>query len=231
MSRTLGQLVTEVRDHVDEATQTYWTDIQLRKWINEGLRDLNRYCETLQKNATITVTTGVQDYSAPTDVIRVSRCEWQPTGQNQKYPLEYRDLNSMDNAWGISQAVTQGYPLVFTLIGFPPQLTIRLWPIPSTGGQLNLYYWRLPADLATDGTADATTVDVPEGWWDAVVQYAEYMALRKDADPRWKEAFEIYNQKRDELMDISRRWSDQAESIQYRDSYLPSWLYDPAGGF
>lgn len=228
MSRTLGALVSEVRVRLDEATTTFWTDPQIRGWILEGLRDVSRRSETLQQPTTITVAAGIQDYTLPSDCIRIYRVEWQASGSSSVYTLEYGDLNSMDSAWGTAQKLTQSFPQTFTLWGFPPTLSIKLWPIPSQAGTLNAYYYRLPADLSTSGAQDNVVVDIPEGWWDCVVDYAEYMALRKDRDPRWAEAKGLYEQKLEQMIDITRRWTDQSDAIQYRGSTLPAWLY---GGY
>lgn len=226
MPKTMGMLLREVRDRLDEAAPGFWTDEQLRKWINEGTRNVSRRSETLLTTTDIPVTAGTQQYVAPADAVRVARAEWRPTGQTTVYPLEYRDYGSMDNVWGVSQAITQGYPTHFTLWGWPPTLTLIVYPTPSVNGNVRCFYYRLAAELATTGTADATNVDVPEGWWDIIVDYAEYTALRKEGSPRWQEAKAQYEQRLLELMDNTRRWSDQAGSFEFAGpgGALPGWL-------
>ncbi len=225
MSKTLAQMVTEVRDHLDEQTPTFWTDVQIRKWINEAVRDVSRRAEVLLTTTDVTVTAATQSYVAPTDVVRINRAEWHPSGQTTIYPLEYKDYNGMDSVWWSSQAITQGYPIYFTLWGFPPSLSLVLYPTPSDSGTVKLFYYRLATELATDGSEDPSNVDVPEGWYDLVIYYAEANALRKDGDQRWQEARQIYEQSLQELMDNSRRWSDQAGSMEFSNQLIPAWLY------
>src|SRR5690348_11114900 len=105
MPRTLGQLVTEVRDRLDEAAATFWSDVQIRKWINEAARDIARRSETLIKQTSIKLNTAQQSYIGPSDVIRVSRGEWQPAGSQLVYPLEYKDYNGMDSVWWTAQKI------------------------------------------------------------------------------------------------------------------------------
>ncbi len=229
-SKSQDELVTEVRDRLDEATATFWSDVQLRKWINEACRDVSRRTETLLSTDDVTVTAGTQQYSGPADTVRVSRAEWRPTDQVTIYPLEYKDYNGMDAIWWTSQAVSSGYPSFFTMWGFPPSLTLVLYPVPSTGGVCRLFYYRLAAELSTDGTQGSVPVEVLAGWEDLIVDYAEFIALRKDGDQRWQEAKQIYEERLRDLFENSRRWADAAGSLEWATQSVPAWLYGWEGG-
>lgn len=231
MPRTLGQLATEVRQHLAETTAQFWTDAEIRTWIVEGSRDLARRAETLQSTKSIATLAGTQTYTAPTDMIRISRVEWTPSGTTNIYPLEGRMPNEMDVVWGIYQAQTSAYPSFYIPWGYPPSVNLILYPVPSTAGSLTVWYFRLPADLATDGTADNTNVDVPEGWWDVLNLFAEYMALRKDADPRWVDTKKLYDERLGDHIDQSRRWMDAVGYITANTTFVPSWLYSPDGAY
>lgn len=231
MPKTLGQLVTDTRDRLDEVTAQQWTEPQLRKWINEGARDLARRCEVLQDRADVNAVANTQEYALPAGVIRVYRVEYRPNGSTEVLPLEYRDFNNMDAVWWSQQTVARNKPRMFTMWGFPPNLKMIVYPTPDTAGSFKVFYYRFPADLATDGSADGTTVEVPEGWWDALVDYCEYMGLRKDADPRWQDAKAKYEETIGNLFDTSRRWSDQASVIvPDGPGPLPLWLIDEGYG-
>lgn len=230
MAVTLGTMLTQVRERLDEDSARFWSEVEIRRWVNEGARDIARRAECLVDQATLTVSQGEQTHSAPMDAVRLHRVEWHPTGQTTKYPLEYRDYNSMDQVWSISQTITEGYPQYWTLWGYPGALNIMVYPKPSTGGSLLVFYYRLPADLATDGTDDAQNIDIPEGWHDAIAMYAEYTGLRKDGDQRWMEAKAEYEQRVDDLIHASRRWTDTAGSIDYDGRLLPWWLWQDEVG-
>lgn len=220
---TLSDVRTDVRSRLDESSARLWTDAELNRWINEALRDIARRCETLQAYDDINVTANTQEYTLPTDLLRVYRVEYRPTG-GQVFPLEYRDFNSMDSVWYSQQTSSRGRPYWFTMWGFPPSLKIILYPTPaSTDGAIRVYHYRLPAEVSTDGA----TLELPSGWHDLVALYCEYIALRKDADPRWAEAKQLYEEKVGDLNDMTRRWTDQADAIQVGTSMLPKWLYDP----
>lgn len=223
---TLSDLIDQVRDHLDEPDEEQWTNVQIRKWINEGVRDVARRGEVVQARATIATVSGTQEYSLPTDIVRIHRVEYQDAS-NQTTALEYRAFNNMDEVWGTQQRiVSSSRPYWFTLWGTPPTLKIVVYPIPSTTSDtIRVFYYSTPADLATDGSDDADTVTVPQGWEDMVVLYAEYVALRKDRDPRWQEAKQIYEEKISQMIELTRQWSDQAGAITHGAQFLPRWLY------
>lgn len=218
-------LLREVRARLDESTEHMWLDSQLRSWINDGARDIARKTETLLDRQDITAVVGTQEYTMPTDTIRVHRVEWHPDGDDNIYPLEYRDFQSADNVWWTSQIQTEGTPVIFTLWGFPPQLKLIVYPTPSEAGSFKVFYYRNPAELTTDGTDSASTIEIPEGWHDVICDYVEFKALRRDKDPTWQEAKALYDEHVLDLHATTRRWSDQAGMIQAGNSFVPAWLY------
>lgn len=219
-TRTLGQLRNLVRVRLDEATATAWSDAEINGWINEGIRDLARRSETLQVSSSILVSEGVAEYFAPAELSRIYRAEFQATGDTSIYPLTYRDFNNMDAVWWTAKNTTQSTPELFTLWGYPPSLKVILYPKPSRAGTLTLYYYRVPVDLVSD----SDPVPVPTGWDDLIVEYATYLALRRDRDERWKEAREAYEDHLASMMMLTRRWTDQAGEITPGGSMLPEWL-------
>lgn len=227
MPKTLGTLLTDVRSRLDETAARFWTDVEIRRWLNDAARDVARRTESLQTTTPLAFAANDQSKTLPGDCIRVHRVEWRATSQDQIYVLEFRDYNGMDQIWATSQVVTKGYPSHYTMWGYPPSLTLLVYPTPSTGGTVKVFYYRLPADLATDGSADGQNLDIPEGWHDALVLNCEYIALRKDGDRRWQEAKTLYEERIDDLLTASRRWADAAGSISQSGimGTLPAWLY------
>jgi hypothetical protein len=100
-------------------------------------------------------------------------------------------------------------------------MTITFFPVPSTGGQANIWYARVPK--AVSATTD--NLDIPEGWSDAVVVYCEYIAKRKDADQSWKDSYQDYKDKLTSLIETSATWHDQMEFITTGRQMVPSWVY------
>ena len=227
MPTTLTQLIANLRENrLDEREAHQWQDDELRRWINEGTRDVARRAEILFTTSDVAFGAGVQEVTAPTDVLRIHRAEWRPTSQDQIWPLEYRDFHGMDSLWWTQQTVTQNTPMYFTLWGYTPNLKIVLYPTPYEVGVVKIHYYKTPTEFALDGTEDGDSVDLPEGWADLVLDYAEYKALRKDRSPAWQEAKGEYEQHLEQLIEHSRRLTDQVGFIDDASSpFVPQWLY------
>jgi hypothetical protein len=207
---TQSQLLSDVRSRLDEPSAQFYADTELRRWINQGTRDVARRTETLQTTATIPLSVGQQQYTAPADTLRIYRVEYHDAG-SQVRVLDYRDYNNADSVWWTTQLTAQSTPQMWTAWGFPPNLRIVLYPIPANPGtSIKVFYYQSPADLAVDGTDANTTVPIPTGRDELVCDFAEYMALRKARDPRWQEAKAIYDEKVQSMIDQTRRWTDQA---------------------
>lgn len=118
MPTTLTQSLASIRARLDEPTSVYWTDVDLRRWVNEILRDMARRTECLRGIYNQAAVAGTTDYTpaftSTTNVYRIYRVEFIPTGQTSVYPLEFRDPNACDEIWGLSQATTQGIPAIWT---------------------------------------------------------------------------------------------------------------------
>lgn len=223
MTSQLSDIRTDVRSRLDEPTARMWSDAELNRWINEGLRDLARRTETLLSYYTnIPLIANVAKYAMPADVIRVHRLEFVPTGSNQTYPIQLSTYQEMDQVWGVSQQIQRSYPYYAVMWGFAPNIVIQFYPVPSQGGGLNLYYYRLPKTLV----ADTDIAEVPEGWQDLVSLYCEYVSLRKDRDARWTDAKQLYEQSLDNMVNVTRQLHDSARTITVGTSAVPAWLYE-----
>lgn len=220
---TLLATRTDVRAHLGEITPRQWTDAQLTVWINEGLRDLARRTETIQTfTAALLAVAGTAEYVVPADVLRIHRIEFVPTGTTQVYPVGITTYDELDQIWGNQAASAGGYPVYGALWGFPPALKLRLWPVPSTAGAINLYYYRLPVTAA----ADADVLEVLAGYEDLIVLYCEYVARRKDRDPSWQDAKVLYEERVALMIETTRQWHDQAMTVTVGSNAIPRWLYE-----
>lgn len=220
---TLSDTRTDVRAHLNESTARFWTDAQLNVWINEGLRDVARRTETIQTFYTsISAVAGTAEYTLPTNVLRVHRVEFVPTGNTQVYPVTVTTYDELDSVWGVYPNTVQGIPVYAAMWGFPPLLKMRLYPVPSQAGTLNVFYYRLPATASADGD----TLEILSGYEDLIVLYCEYVAKRKDRDPTWQEAKALYEERVENMIETTRQWHDQAMTITVGVNAVPRWLYD-----
>lgn len=209
---TMATALAAVRTRLDETTATSWTDAEIRAWINEGVADIARRTESIQKSATINVVAGTQNYtSLPADLLRLNRVEFISAGaQGAVSHLELRELNALDSTWYGGKQAGSGRPLYCGISGYPPVLQLTLYPIPAENdATLKVYYYASPTAIATNGTADSSTLDLPTGWDDLVYEYATYLAQRRDANPSWQDTKRIYEEHLGDMLAMTERWHDQ----------------------
>ena len=233
MTQTQSAVLTAIRDRLDEATAGQWSDAQLRRWINEGARDMARRTKHLKDTVTFTTTAGTGEYTVTANVIEVEGAYYAP-GDGRQVPLVARAWEGMNNVWGQYRDQQGGDPAMFTTWGFPPNLKVRLFPVPGSSSKtVTLYVSRLPVDLATDGTAASTAVDFPDAWIDAIYDFATFQALFKDRDPRWADAKNMYEQRVDQMIvngDYMNVAMEMVADPLVQGGVLPRWLVDAGWG-
>jgi len=203
VTTTLAELEDRVRAILDEATAAQWSSENLRRWFNDGLRDIARTTRHYKSTAQINLVAGVAEYTCAENILTIEMC-WFYDGTSKR-PLVPEHFEQMDQIWGSHQD-RAGRPTHFSTWGNSPTLKLRLWPVPletnGVGGvtaKALLNTAVLPAEMPLTGNP-TTTVDVPAGWVDLLVDYCEYLALRRDRDPRSGEAFQVYQAKRNDLI-------------------------------
>ena len=112
---SLSTALTEIRDFLDEPTAQQWSNTQITSYINLGQADVQRKSEALRQMVTLEVLENVQKYVAPSDILRIYRLEYIPSGSTQTYGLEFRGYNEMDAVWGTYQQYTGAFPSLYTL--------------------------------------------------------------------------------------------------------------------
>jgi hypothetical protein len=223
MPTTVAAATTALRDLLDETTAAQWTDVQLRRWLNEGIRDIARRTRHYWDTDTIDTAADDGEYTVAEDVLHIKHVYFTPDGDTSRdIPLEPRAFEAMNQVWWDRQDQSSGYPVFFTTFGYAPTLTIKLFPVPSVDGTLTLHVIRLPAEL--DVTSGTGNIDVPTGWLEVAYDYAEYKALRKDRDPRWQEAYNLYEAKIQDIIDMGEYINAPGEFIPTTTGMLPNWL-------
>lgn len=224
MAVTVATAVTTVRERLDEDTAAQWTDVSIRRWLDEGIRDIARRTRHYWDTDTIDTTADDGLYTVEDDVLHIKHVYFTPDGDTSRdIPLEPRAYEAMDQVWWDRQDQSSGYPVYFTTYGYAPSLQIKLYPVPSVDGTLTLHVARLPAAL--DVTSGTGNIDVPTGWLELAYDYCEYMALRKDRDPRWQEAYQMYESKIQDLIDMGEYINAPGEFTPAGPhGILPTWL-------
>lgn len=219
---------TDLRNRLEESSSRFWSDAELTTWLNEACRAVARRAETIQSfDTSVAGVVGTQKYTLPSNVIRVHRVEFVPTGSTQQYPLLPSTDDELQNIVGVNPLQQSSYPSYFTIWGMPggsgdAALKMKVYPVPAQTGTFQIYYYRQPATM----TADGDIPEIPAGWDDLLVTYAESVALMKDRDPRWKDVRQMFENDLGYLIDVSRQYHDQERTMQMSGNpSTPAWLY------
>lgn len=233
MAMTDTQAVAELRDRLNETTAATWTDTQLLKFLNEALRDVARRTQCMTTQSTINVTANVNEYTLGSDILRIFRVEYVP-GDGRRTPLTPRAYEAMDAVWWSDQDRQVSDPVFYTVWGNPPAAKLKVYPTPSltTVNGFRLFYAKLPTVLAT-GAVAGVTIDMAEGWIDLVLDYAEYLALRRDRQTDiMAEVLAQYERKIGDMMtgglnDAGAGMIDANSEMTFDGPFpLPRWLVD-----
>lgn len=224
----LSESITNCRSQLDElgVSNVYNNVTEIRVWINDCVRDIARRAEVLLiYNTSMQANVNQAKYNLPKDVIRVHRIEFIPSNSTQVYPITGSTYDELDQIWGINPTQTSSYPSAYACWGTPGNMTVQFYPVPAQTGTFNIYYYRMPANLDTNGDDDATPLEIPTGWDDLIVQYVTYRALMKARDQLFTAYKAEYNENMQYMIDVTRQAHDNGRYVQTMTSSVPGWLY------
>lgn len=227
MTTTVATAETALRERLDEPATSQWTPTMLRRWLNEGIKDIARRTFHYEDVKTLAITGGANngEYTVSADTIRINNAYFNPTGFTQKFPLQPRQWEGMDQIWYDQQDRAGGYPVVYAVRGYSPTLTLKMFPVPSMNGTLYMRVARMPATL--DIAAGTGNIDCPDHWMEVAYDYCEYMAKRKDRDPSWKEAHDLYEGKIADMINNGDYLNAPDEVVWDGPYALDRWLVEP----
>jgi hypothetical protein len=224
---TLGTARGDLRQRLNETVANFYTDEWLNQMLNEGCRDLARKARSLLGRESIIVFAEQAEYRAPSDFLEHHRTEYLPDGSINVYPLRFRNYSEMDALWGVNQTIQQNYPEYITLWREPPRTQFVVFPVPSTAGVMRVQYFRISQTV----TQDSQDLDVSEGFGEGAILYAQYKALFKTLDPRWKDIRNEYLEVLSDLEQNAAGYSDAMGSVSYGTPSAPVWQFGAFGAW
>lgn len=225
MTVTLGAAISRVREQVGEPTAAQWSQAELRRWIMDAAKDIARRSKCLRGSSTFSTVAGTDTYTITTRLIEIYHVDYLRSGWPAARPLTYVDVPTKAS-FGYTPST---YPNFYALWGFPPSLSMILYPTPSASSDTVTYwYYRLPADLSLKGADDAQNVEIPEGWENLLYLYAEYAARRRDEQrDAWVEAKQLYESELSDLIAAARYTRQAGQIVDDWQSY--DYQFGPYG--
>lgn len=231
MPVTITQAVTQVRYLLEETSAHFWSDTMIQTWLNQACWDIARQAQSLWQQVTIPAVPTQANYPLPADMLGVHKLTFLiKTGgvsSQQWFNLEFRGIKQMDEIWGILHQLPAAYPNAFYLWNDPTTKTptesspgtawyMGIYPVPATTGTFTLYYYRKARTAGTGGNLDVTI-----GYEDLCYEYAVYKAKRRDRDPTWQTALQLYKTMLQNMINNTVRFSD--EGSQFIDDSTANW--------
>lgn len=237
MPLTLANAVLGVRDLLDEASAQFWATAQLKRWINQGCWDVARQAQTLWKQTTIAAVKTQANYTLPTDMLGVHKVTFLiktgGTSSQQWFNLEYRGIKEMDEIWGILHHLPAAYPNAFYIWNDPTTTPGTKWymgiyPVPATTGTFTVYYYR----KAKTQTSTTGNIDVTIGYEDLPIWFCVWRAKFRDRDPTWQTAKQQYDLMLQNMIDKTRRFTDQGNQfVNDANAQWPVYMYTAPTGW
>lgn len=213
----LRQAILQVRYGLDELDEQYWSDVEIKGWLNEGAQLMCSLGQLLQNAITIRSVSGKQEYSLPDDLDEIecvgydngtmlktvpvsqamvqvgNRFSGNPTGfYVRQFTTQYQNQGGGSDSSEIE--ITEIEPG-----SNKPRKVLGLWPIPSASNQQIFvsYFQRHPV-LIGDNEEFAIPDEFARGPVDfatakakakeeAYAEHDKYMSSFKDYAQRCKE--------------------------------------------
>ena len=170
----LAALVTATRDELNEPTAGFWSDTELKRWINRASMDLAESARlAAATSTTVTTVSGTEKYNLPSDFGAVRQVELVDASNSN----DFTELDAMS------------IDLREDDTGEPTGYYVEdddLYVIPKPDGVYSLRVWYVKR--GTTLSADADTPIIPTEFHDLIVLFAVSQAKRKDDDA----AFQVY---------------------------------------
>jgi len=177
-TRTLTNLIADVRAVADIEGDLHVTDAQITEFLNQGITELYdmlveaRGHEYYLTSGTVATVSGTETYSLPTDFMELHKVDIAVNGSNWDLtPYSLHERNDYNQTSGGST-----YPVVYRVIGG----NISLLPVPRAVYTVTLRY----VPCATRLASGSDTFDGISGWEEYPIwRAAAYCLAKEESDP------------------------------------------------
>lgn len=188
---TLSALVTQVRDELSEPTAGFWSDAEIKRWLNRANYDLADAAGVeASSSQSITTADGTESYSLASGFGLIEQVERVDTSDtNAFYPLEPMTVEQRQDG--------KGEPVGFYVFAD------SLYIVPKPDGVYTIRVWYYKAGVTL--SADGDTPIIPSKYHDALALYAIAMAKRKAEDPSFATYLNDYVSLREDMISFLRK--------------------------
>ncbi len=182
--KTLAQMVTDVRNILEEPVPARWTDAKLKEYLNKCQEDFAVLAERL-KTEEVTLDAGDGTLPFPDDFLMMSEMYWMDGDQKREIKPGTTNVPLDDSA---NTSPATGPTRYYMVNG-----VFEIRPVQAVDTDIIIVYYEDPDDMVEDD--DRPHFNHTQ---DALIAGAVWMAYRDDNDPReqlWSNNYSIEKQK------------------------------------
>lgn len=211
-SPTYSELKSALQKELDLEDETFITAAEFLNYFNEGVDEVeaeihNIYEDYFLTVGSISLVSGTQDYSLPSDIFaqKIRKILYND-GASKRYPITR--LKNLEKIPHVEATDSYQYLIVNTTAS---GLKIRFYPTPAeTNSNVSIYYLR----NAKRFSADADVCDIPE-FTPVIIQYVRWKCLSKEGHPDAPSAREEYLRMKQGMVDtLTARVPDEDNTIE-----------------
>lgn len=202
MATSLTELLTQTRDYLDEATADRFTQAELRRYVNQGMRQVQSQIQRANEDYFLrvevaTASAGSYELAFPADIWgNKLRGLWYYENTTAASGTGYRvEPDSLENVY--ANMHVSGSPSCYTYhAGF-----LRWAPMLQYNSAFRFVYAMKETEFATDGSDDSNNLgQIADEHTDCIAIYAAILARMKIAAPT-QELYALYSQRMNQIMD------------------------------
>lgn len=217
-SRTLTNLMADVRLRADRVSDEYVSDAEVTEYINQSIAELYdllveaRGASYYESSTDITTSNGTTLYSLPADFYQLIAVEAVVNGTDR---ITLRQFDRQDRAYLVSATPGwSGQPLYYRIRAGQ----IELLPTPSANIKVTVYYVPFSARLVSG----SDTFDGINGWEEYVVADAARKCATRE------ESWELVASLKQDVEALKERIRNMAPA---RDAFQPPKVIDTRGAW
>jgi len=178
-SLTVLDIKTRVKRKFGDEAGVQLTDADIVRMINDAQRNIvARNDSLLEKSATADTTSGTQEYSFPSDLLKFKSLSYKGIGDIAYRPMKGMTLNELNmyvDSWD-GNTSTLAVPIVYAIHA----AKFQVYPVPSDSviAAFKIYYNRAPVDVSLD----TDIPDLPSIYHSIVMDFVLQDAYEMDED-------------------------------------------------
>lgn len=167
----VADVISRVRNIAGDTSALQFSNDTVLAWINDGVCECAMINNLLQKNATSNTVIGTENYTLPTDILRLHSVKY------DSVKIKVLTLEEFDEQYTGADFLTNGTPV--TSYVWADQLT--LYPPPDAVKELQVSYIYKPATLDVANIA-TDEIPLPVSYHQRIVDYCLAQVAQQDDD-------------------------------------------------